>query len=76
LQSATLSGDYAKALTIQDRLIPLHDAIFFEPGVAGAKCGLSLLGRCQEILRSPLVPATTKTREAIKSAMVHAGLLN
>jgi 4-hydroxy-tetrahydrodipicolinate synthase len=76
LQNATLSGDYAKALTIQDRLIPLHDAIFFEPGVAGAKCGLALLGRCQEILRSPLLPATAKTREAIKSAMVHAGLLN
>ena len=76
LQNATLSGDYAKALTIQDRLIPLHDAIFFEPGVAGAKCGLSLLGRCQEILRSPLVPASAKTREAIKGAMVHAGLLN
>ncbi len=76
LQNATLSGDYAKALTLQDRLIPLHDAIFFEPGVAGAKCGLSLLGRCEDRLRSPLLPATPKTRDAIKSAMVHAGLLN
>jgi 4-hydroxy-tetrahydrodipicolinate synthase len=76
LQNATLSGDYAKALTLQDRLIPLHDAIFFEPGVAGAKCGLSLLGRCEDKLRSPLLPATPKTRDAIKSAMVHAGLLN
>jgi 4-hydroxy-tetrahydrodipicolinate synthase len=76
LQNATLSGDYAKALKIQDRLIPLHDSIFFEPGVAGAKAGLSLLGRCQEIVRSPLVPAGAKTKEAIRSAMVHAGLLN
>ena len=76
LQNATAAGDYAKALTIQDRLIPLHDAIFFEPGVGGAKCGLSLLGRCSEQVRSPLVPVTEKTREAIKKAMVHAGLLN
>jgi 4-hydroxy-tetrahydrodipicolinate synthase len=76
LQNATASGDYAKALTVQDRLTPLHDAIFFEPGVGGAKCGLSLLGRCSEQVRSPLLPVTEKTREAIKKAMVHAGLLN
>jgi 4-hydroxy-tetrahydrodipicolinate synthase len=76
LQTATAAGDYAKALTIQDRLIPLHDAIFFEPGVAGAKCGLTLLGRCTEHVRSPLLPVSEKTREAIKKAMVHAGLLN
>ena len=76
LQHATAAGDYAKALTIQDRLIPLHDAIFFEPGVGGAKCGLALLGRCSEQVRSPLLPVTEKTREAIKKAMVHAGLLN
>jgi len=76
LQNATAAGDYAKALTLQDRLIPLHDAIFFEPGVAGAKCGLTLLGRCSEQVRSPLLPVSDKTREAIKKAMVHAGLLN
>lgn len=76
LQNASLSGDYAKGLKVQDRLIPLHDAIFFEPGVAGAKAGLSLLGRCGEIVRSPLVPASAKTKEAIRAAMVHAGLLN
>jgi 4-hydroxy-tetrahydrodipicolinate synthase len=76
LQDATAAGDYAKALTIQDRLIPLHDAIFFEPGVGGAKCGLSLLGRCSDQVRSPLLPVSDKTREAIKKAMVHAGLLN
>jgi 4-hydroxy-tetrahydrodipicolinate synthase len=76
LQTATAAGDYAKALNIQDRLIPLHDAIFFEPGVAGAKCGLTLLGRCSEQVRPPLLSVTDKTREAIKKAMVHAGLLN
>jgi len=76
LQNASLSGDYAKALQIQDRLIPLHDAIFFEPGVAGAKAGLAMLGRCEEIVRLPLVTATAQTKDAIRSAMMHAGLLN
>ncbi|MGA0924299.1 MAG: 4-hydroxy-tetrahydrodipicolinate synthase [Lutimaribacter sp.] len=43
-QQATLAGDYAKALDIQDRLMPLHEAIFAEPGVAGAKYGMWRLG--------------------------------
>jgi 4-hydroxy-tetrahydrodipicolinate synthase len=76
LQDTSLANDYASALGIQDRLVPLHDAIFFEPGVGGAKCGLSMLGRCSEQVRSPLLPVTAPTREAIKKAMVHAGLLN
>jgi 4-hydroxy-tetrahydrodipicolinate synthase len=56
--------------------VPLHDAIFREPGLAGAKCGLSLLGRGNEEVRLPLMPVTAPTKEAIRSAMVHAGLLN
>lgn len=76
LMVAALKGDYAAALAIQDRLVPLHDAVFKEPGVAGAKHGLSLLGRIQEEVRLPLVPVTSGTSDVIRSAMVHAGLLN
>jgi 4-hydroxy-tetrahydrodipicolinate synthase len=54
----------------------LHDAIFKEPGLAGAKHGLSLLGRVQEEVRLPLIPVTAPTGEVIRKAMVHAGLLN
>jgi 4-hydroxy-tetrahydrodipicolinate synthase len=75
-QEATLAGDYTKALEVQDRLMPLHEAIFLEPGVAGAKYGLSLLGHCSEEVRSPLLPPTDRVKEAIRAAMVHAGLLN
>jgi 4-hydroxy-tetrahydrodipicolinate synthase len=75
-QEATLAGDYARALDYQDRLMPLHEAIFLEPGVAGAKYGLSLLGRISEDVRSPLLPPTDRVKEAIRAAMVHAGLLN
>jgi 4-hydroxy-tetrahydrodipicolinate synthase len=74
-QAATLRGDYAAALAHQDRLMPLHEAIFLEPGLAGAKYGLSLLGRCSEEVRLPLVGLTDATKARIKAAMQHAGLI-
>jgi 4-hydroxy-tetrahydrodipicolinate synthase len=75
-QAATLAGDYAAALALQDRLMPLHEAIFLEPGLAGAKYGLSRLGRCSDEVRLPLVGLTEGTRMRIDAAMRHAGLLN
>ncbi|MDB5660803.1 MAG: 4-hydroxy-tetrahydrodipicolinate synthase [Cypionkella sp.] len=74
-QAATLAGDYAKALQFQDKLMPLHEAIFLEPGLVGAKYGLSLLGLCAEEVRLPLVGLTDPTKARIKSAMQHAGLI-
>ncbi len=74
-QAATLRGDYAEALAWQDRLMPLHEAIFLEPGLVGAKYGLSLLGRCSEEVRLPLVGLTEGTKARIRAAMVHAGVI-
>ncbi len=76
LMEAALKGDYAKALKVQDRLVPLHDATFKEPGLAGAKHGLKLLGRIEEEIRLPLMPVTPATGKTIREAMVFAGLLN
>ena len=73
-QEATLNGNYGAALAFQDRLMPLHEAIFLEPGLAGAKYALSLLGRCREDVRLPLVGLTAPTKAAIRAAMEHAGL--
>lgn len=75
-QAATLEGDYAKALEYQDKLMPLHTAIFLEPGLVGAKYGLSLLGKCSEEVRLPLLGLTDATKAAVRDAMVHAGLIN
>ena len=74
-QAATLRGDYAAALEDQDPLMPLHGAVFLEPGLVGAKYGLSLLGLCSEEVRLPLVGLTDGTKARIKAAMEHAGLL-
>ncbi|MFX0545001.1 4-hydroxy-tetrahydrodipicolinate synthase [Roseovarius sp. S1116L3] len=76
LQAACLAGDYAEALKIQDRLMPLHHAIFTEPGLVGAKYAMSLLGKCSEEVRSPLVPLTDGTKALVERGMRHAGLLN
>ena len=75
VQNACLSGDFAKALELQDRLMPLHQAIFTEPGVVGAKTGLEILGKCSADIRSPLTACLPETREKIRAAMQFAGLI-
>ncbi|NOD86114.1 MULTISPECIES: 4-hydroxy-tetrahydrodipicolinate synthase [unclassified Ruegeria] len=74
-QQATLAGDYAKALEYQDKLMPLHEAIFIEPGLVGAKYALSKLGLCSTEVRSPLTELENSTKDAIEAAMAHAGLI-
>ena len=76
LQRAALAGDYRTALAEQDRLVPLHSALFVEPNPAGPKYALSALGRISEEVRLPMVPVTEPTRALIRRAMTHAGLLN
>src|SRR5689334_9020003 len=75
-QGACLRGDYATALSLQDKLMPLHHALFIETNPSPAKYALSVLGRCAETVRLPLVPLMDKTKAAVREAMVHAGLIN
>lgn len=75
-QAATRAGDYKKALEYQDRLMPLHKAIFIEPGLCGVKYALSKLGRMSRTVRLPLLPTLEPATEAaIDAALEHAGLL-
>ena len=74
-QAACLSGDYAAALALQDKLLPLHQAMFVETNPAPAKHALSLLGRMRPDVRLPLVPASPAAQEAVRLAMVHSGLV-
>ena len=75
-QAACLRGDYRAALKLQDKLAPLHINLFIETSPAPAKFALSLLGKCTNTLRLPMVPATEKAQIAVREAMVHAGLIN
>lgn len=75
-QAAMLAGDYATALEYQDRLMPLHEAIFMEPGVCGVKYAMSVLDLCSDEVRLPLTTVEATTKAAIEAAMRHAGLIN
>lgn len=74
MQEATLRGDYAEALRLLDLLMPLHKAIFTEPGVAGTKYCLGRLGHMTDVLRSPLTPVEPATAAMLDAAMAHAGI--
>jgi 4-hydroxy-tetrahydrodipicolinate synthase len=75
-QEATLRGDYKAALKLQDRLMPLHHALFVETNPGPIKYAVSLLGLCNAEARLPMVPVTDGAKKIIKDAMIHAGLLN
>jgi 4-hydroxy-tetrahydrodipicolinate synthase len=75
-QEASLSGDRDRAIELQDRLMPLHRALFIEPNPAGPKYALSRLGRMENAVRSPMVPVEAETASRIDAAMKHAGLIN
>ncbi|MEM8579524.1 MAG: 4-hydroxy-tetrahydrodipicolinate synthase [Pseudomonadota bacterium] len=75
MQDACAQGNYASALEIQDTLMPLHKAIFTEPGLCGAKYAMSRLGLCSEDVRLPLTALSDETKVMVDDALAHAGLL-
>jgi 4-hydroxy-tetrahydrodipicolinate synthase len=75
-QQATLAGDYRKAIKLQDRLMPLHVALFVETSPSPVKFAASLLGLCRPDVRLPLVEPGEGCKKQVREAMVHAGLLN
>ena len=76
MQAACAAGDYKTALEYQDRLTPLHEAIFTEPGLCGVKFAMSELGLCSDEVRLPLMTVTDETKAKLRAAMRHAGLVN
>lgn len=74
--AACQEGDFKTALEWQDRLMPLHVAMFAEPSPAPAKYALSVLGRMRDEVRSPLVGVSAETARQIEEALAFAGLTN
>jgi 4-hydroxy-tetrahydrodipicolinate synthase len=73
-QNACMQGALDAARELQDRLMPLHDALFVEPSPAPVKYAGSLLGLCSDEVRLPLVPATEHARTVVRAAMASAGI--
>ncbi len=76
MQAHCAAGDYTSALEIQDRLMPLHKAIFTEPGLVGVKYAMSRLDLCSDEVRLPLTGLLDSTKALIDAGLRHAGLLN
>jgi len=73
-QNACLQGAWDTALTLQEKLMPLHDAMFVEPSPAPVKYAGSLIGICTDEVRLPIVPATDAARAKVREAMSGVGL--
>ena len=76
MQRAWAEGDLRTVAELRDLLMPLHHAMFVETSPAPVKYAASLLGKCTDEVRLPMVPATAEARATVRAAMVQAGLLN
>ena len=76
LFQACRENNFAKALELNDRLMPLNRALFLEPSPAGVKYAAEKLGICTSVVRSPIVPIEDTTKHIIDAALKHAGLVN
>ena len=74
-QNACMQQNYSAALMLQDKLVPLHKALFLENNPGGIKYAVSKLGLCRNEFRLPVVPITRSNEDAIDGALSFAGLL-
>ena len=75
LHASMLAGDIAAARAIEQKLVDLHHAMFIEPSPGPVKYAASLLGKCAEDVRLPILPPTDNAKSIIRAAMSRAGLL-
>ncbi len=74
-QLACLGGNFKRALELQDRLMPLHDALFVESNPGPVKYAASKLGLCNGETRLPLAPIAPASRQKVDEAIAAVGLV-
>ena len=74
-QLACLAGNFRLALQLQDRLMPLHDALFVESNPGPVKYAASKLGLCTGETRLPLAPLAPASRKKVDEALSAVGLV-
>ena len=74
-QNACLKGDYKTALALQDRLMPLHDALFCEANPGPVKYAAARLGLCEAETRLPLAPISETSKKIVDAALASVGLI-
>ena len=73
-QLACLSGNFKRALELQDKLMPLHDALFVESNPGPVKYAAEKLGLCRAETRLPLAPLTPASKKKVDDALAAVGL--
>jgi 4-hydroxy-tetrahydrodipicolinate synthase len=73
-QLACLAGNFKLALQLQDRLMPLHDALFVESNPGPVKYAAVKLGLCTGETRLPLAPLMPASRKKVDDALATLGL--
>ena len=76
MHDAWKARELDKVFEIQDRLMPMHKAMFCETSPGPVKFGAELIGQCSAEMRLPMVPIAESSKKAVREALVHAGLLN
>ena len=76
MQAATFAGDYGAAVSIQDRLAPLHEVLFVETSPGPVKYAMSLMGLCSDEVRLPLVAPSDATKARVRSVLRGLGLID
>ena len=74
-QLACIAGNFHRALQLQDRLMPLHDALFVESNPGPVKYAASKLGLCSADTRLPLAPLAPASRKRVEDALSSVGLV-
>lgn len=75
MQAAVLAGNYISARAINEKLAPLHAALFSDSSPGPTKYALSRMGLCSDELRLPLVGPSDASKAAVDAALKYAGLV-
>ena len=76
LHKAWQAGDLKTVMALQDRLMPVHLALFSETSPGPVKYAASLMGKCSAETRLPICEIAETSKEQVKNALKGAGLLN
>ena len=72
---AALSGDTAKAVEINNRLLPLHQRLFIETSPSPVKWAMARMGLCGGTLRLPMTELSTPQQPVVEAALRASGLI-
>lgn len=72
---AAMDGNVARAIEINNRLLPLHNKLFVEPNPLPVKWAMTEMGLIPPGIRLPLVPMSAQYQDTVRAALRESGVL-